>query len=228
MTDELDITTSAAALGGSRTTRRRYDRNAPIYDFFTAGMERARYRRWRELLWSKALGRRVLEIGVGTGRNLSYHPRRADVTAVDLSGGMLAGAARIRSESPAARLGLAQMDAQYLALAPAVFDVAVATFVFCSVPDPVRGLEEVRRTLAPGGRLLLLEHVRSPHPLVACLMDWTNPIMVRMTGVNINRDTVANVCRAGFRIESVTTLGGGGIYILIEASSRLGGHVIAA
>lgn len=181
-------------------------------------MEVARYRRWRDRIWGLVEGSPTLEVGVGTGRNFSHHPLRADLTGIDLSPRML-GRARRRIGESAADLDLALMDAQDLGLMEGAFRNAVATFVFCSVPDPVRGLREMRRVLVPGGRLLLLEHVRSPNPALGRVMDWLNPLIVRITGANINRDTVANVKRAGFRLESVEDLGAGGIFKLIVATA---------
>lgn len=214
-----DGTGGAPSVGrrlAARVARHRYDRAAPLYDLLEAPMERLRYRRWRAELWRRVGEGLILEAGAGTGRNFIFHPPGGRVMGFDLSPRMLRRAMQKKDESPA-EVRLALMDAQDLALRNHVFDVAVATFVFCSVPDPVRGLEELRRALAPGGRLLLLEHVRSPHPTVGRLMDLMNPVMVRLTGANINRDTVGNVRRAGFEMVEVTDLGAGGIYKLIEA-----------
>jgi len=97
------------------------------------------------------------------------------------------------------------MDAQHLDYPGASFDAVVATFVFCSVPDPVAGLREARRVLRPGGQLLLLEHVRSENPVAGKLMDWLNPLVVRLAGANINRRTVENVRLAGFEGLSVSS-----------------------
>lgn len=179
-------------------------------------IERLLYRRWRRRLWSDVRGE-VLEIGVGTGANFEHHPRGASVVGIDLSPRMLDRAAR-----RAARLGtpvdLLRMDAEALAFPSGAFDVVVASFVFCSVPDPVRGLREARRVLRPGARLLLLEHVRSSVPWLGRLMGILNPIAVRLTGANIDRDTVANVERAGFEMNRVESLSPAGIYKLILAT----------
>lgn len=196
--------------------RRRYDRIAPFYDLCEGVMERARYRRWRERIWGAVKRGRILEVGVGTGLNFRHHPEGAELTGIDLSPKMLRRAGP-RLEESAARLRLALMDAQDLAFGNDTFEAVVSTFVFCSVPDPVRGLREARRVLRPGGRLALLEHVRSPNPVLGRIMDWMNPVMVRITGANINRDTVANVERAGFRVERTDDLGAGGIFKLILA-----------
>ena len=169
----------------------------------------------RRRLWAKIDGGRVLEVGVGTGRNLPYHPPESDVVAIDISAKLLAKAARkARKSSQAVELGL--MDAQRLAFGDGSFDSAAATFVFCSVPDPLVGLAEVRRVLKPGGRFLLLEHVRLKNRILGWFMDRLNPVWVRLSGANINRDTVGNVAKAGFEIVAVDSHMGG-LVKLIEA-----------
>ncbi|MES6927195.1 hypothetical protein U6X42_12275, partial [Cutibacterium acnes] len=77
----------------------------------------------------------------------------------------------------------------------------VATCVFCSVPDPVQGMKEMLRVCKPEGKVLLLEHMRSENLIVGKLMDWLNPLTVRLSGANINRRTLENINKAGFIIE---------------------------
>ncbi len=160
-----------------------------------------RARRWRRDLWSLVHSGSILEIGVGTGKNIPYHPKKQTVTALDLSENML-----LRARRKAQRLGVSVKlevgDVQQLDYPDASFDVAVATFVFCSVPDPVLGLHELRRVLKPGGQLLLLEHVLSEGPWLRRLMKWLDPLPFHIWGAHLDRDTVHNVRSAGF--EQVT------------------------
>lgn len=200
-------------------TQKRYDRQAGLFDFWEAPIEALAFKRLRKRLWSEVHGARILEVGVGTGKNLHYHPEGSRSVAVDLSPRMLRHAAR-----KADRLGhdvdLVLADAQRLPFRDGAFDAAAATFVFCSVPDPVLGLREVRRVLRRDRDLHLLEHVRARNPIVGKLMDWMNPLWVRVCGANINRDTVGNVQRAGFEMDGVDSHAFG-IVNLIHASVPL-------
>lgn len=200
--------------GATERTRARYDRNARFYDWADFVIERLLYARWRRRLWSRVPPSRGLEVGVGTGKNMPYYPPGSHVTAVDLSPSMLGHARR-----KAARLGiemdLAEMDVEHLEFGDGAFDWAVATFVFCSAPDPVQGFRELRRVVKPGGRILLLEHVRIDKPVIGRLMDLYNPLAVRITGANVNRQTVANVRGAGLGIRSAEDLVPLGLFKLI-------------
>lgn len=198
----------------SETVRRRYNRSARFYDREQAMMERVAGRCRRDL-WSRVPGGEVLEVGVGTGANMPYYPARVQVTAIDIAENMLARA-KVRATKLGVDLELRQMDVEHLDFTDGRFDYVVASFVFCSVPDPVAGLREARRVLKPDGVLLLLEHVRSENVVVGKLMDVLNPVVVRVAGANINRHTVDNVRAAEFA-EVAASSRMRGIVKLIEA-----------
>lgn len=184
-------------------TKARYSRIAPLYDVLEAPMERLFHSRFRRRLFMHVQPCEILEIGVGTGRNLGYYPAGARVTAIDLSPRMLERARR-RIAGP--EVTLLEMDAQALQFPDASFDIVLATFVFCSVPDPVLGLAEARRVCKPSGELLLLEHVRPERPLVGGVFDLLNPLIRRLLGPEINRRTILNIQAAGWKVKTVENL----------------------
>ncbi|HUW10330.1 MAG TPA: class I SAM-dependent methyltransferase, partial [Anaerolineae bacterium] len=146
----------------TRTTQARYDRLAPVYDAMEAFIERFRFSGWRQRLWSQMRGDelRILEVGVGTGKNMPHYPPGSVVTGIDLSPEMMARARR-RAGRMGIEADLRPMDVQRLDFPDDSFDAAVASFVFCSVPDPMLGLRELARVVKPGGQIVLLEHMRA-------------------------------------------------------------------
>lgn len=177
---------------------RRYDRIAWVFDTMEFPMERMASQKWREKLFSHLEGTHILEVGVGTGTNLPLYPLGKSVTGIDISDRMLD-----RARKKATHLGplfnLMKMDIQAIEFPEDSFDTIVSTYVFCSVPHPVRGLREVSRVLKPKGRVYFLEHVR-PRGMRGRIFDLLNPLVVRLVGANINRDTVSNIQKAGLRI----------------------------
>lgn len=202
---------------GTDRTRQRYNRIAGIYDLMETLPEMV-YQRWRQRVWKAVEGKQVIEVGVGTGKNMPFYPADSQVTGIDISEKMLAKARR-RAEQLDSSVELLEMDAQHLEFDDDTFDSGVATFVFCSVPDPVEGLRELQRVVKSGGEIILLEHMRSKNPILAKVMDWLDPFVVRAIGPHINRYTVENVSKVGLEIERVDELDPLGIFRFIAARS---------
>jgi len=183
----------------------RYDRVARIYDLYDAPMELLGGRRRRERVLSKASGR-VLEVGVGTGKNLGLYPSEVELTAIDVSENMLAKARR-RAEKKGIEVDLDLVDVRHLPFDDDQFDTVATTCVFCSVADPVAGLREIARVLRPEGHLLMLEHVRPQNRLMGWFADRLSPIVSRLVGASINRRTEENVVGAGLEIMDIRRSG---------------------
>lgn len=186
--------------------KKRYNRAARLYDLLEAPMEIMLLKKWRiEIM--KDLDGKVLEVGVGTGKNIEYYPDGLDITAIDFSEKMLERArekARIFNK----KVNLIQMDVQDLKFPDNTFDTVFTTCVFCSVPDPIKGLKEIRRVCKPTGKIIMLEHVRSERRILGLIMDILNPIVVNAYGANINRRTIENIYKSGYTNVEVTNLAG--------------------
>jgi ubiquinone/menaquinone biosynthesis C-methylase UbiE len=181
------------------TAQAKWDKASGGYDRLSRGAER----RWedvkRESL-SKVRGR-VLFLAVGTGLEVRFFPPGADVTGIDISSGMLRQAAPRATEYDGS-FQLTQADVEHLAFPDATFDCVVTSCTFCSVPNPVVGLRELRRVLKPGGELRMFEHTGSRWFPFNLMLNLMTPV-TRQLGPDMNRDTVSNVRTAGFRIHSI-------------------------
>lgn len=167
-----------------------------LYEILCSLCEWGGLAKWRRLLVAEADGA-VLDLGSGTGRNLSLLPRGTHTVALDLSLEALKWA---RQRAPAVPLVVGRVEE--LPFRAATFDTVLSGLVFCSVEDPRRGLEEVKRVLRRDGELRMLEHVRSRIPLRARLQDLIQPVWTWAAGgCHPNRDTERMVEAAGFRIE---------------------------
>ncbi len=180
-----------------------------LYDFTMARGERGRVGRWRRSVVAPA-HRCVLEIGAGTGLDFPHYRAGTWVVATDPDLGMLE-LARPRAGAATATIELVAADAEALPFREAAFDEAVVGLAMCTIPHPARALDELRRTLRPGGVLRMLEHVRMDHhALAGRLQDWITPLWRPLAGgCHLNRRTVEAVRRAGFdRIATTSHLGG--------------------
>jgi ubiquinone/menaquinone biosynthesis C-methylase UbiE len=175
------------------------------------------YKKWRRQLWGKINGPDILEIGVGTGKNIPFYPTHIEVTAIDLSPGMLKKAIRKLANEENDNVILQEMDAQKMDFMENTFDEVVATFAFCSVPEPVLGFKEALRVTKSGGHLYLLEHMVSKNESFASVMKKLDGSIHYLSGVHIARETVENVEKAGWEILKVEELTLGGVFRMIEA-----------
>ena len=145
----------------------------------------------------------VLEVGAGKGLNFAfYQPEQvARVEAIEPNGARLANA-RVEADMARVPVHLHRASVECLPFADESFDSVVATLVFCSVGNPLRGLGEVRRVLKPGGKLLIVEHVRARGAVIAAIQTIGTPFARLLDGnCHWNRDTESTVREAGFTIE---------------------------
>ena len=195
----------AAASAAQASVTRRYERIAAAYDLLNGPMERAGTLTRRRRIVGRAVGD-TLEVGAGTGRNLALYPPGVVLTATDVAPAMLERARRRAADAPVP-VHLERADVQQLPYPNGSFDTVLATCVFCSVPDPVAGLRELRRVVRPDGRVLLLEHVRPRNAIPGRVADVLSLATSRLLGPHLNRRTEANVRAAGLHIVEVRAEG---------------------
>jgi SAM-dependent methyltransferase len=200
---------------------------AAVYDPLIGPFDPLGVNEWRTWVASAARGR-VLEVGVGTGRNLSHYHRPgpqalAGTSSVETVGAIDPDYASLRRafsrrNGNSSWITLYQARAEALPFADAFFDVVLGTFVFCTITDPTRALQEVQRVLKPGGQFRLVEHVRLHNRLLAGMQDLAAPLWeIVGAGCHLNRDTVAAIELAGFNVQSVRNLLGG-LFVGIDAT----------
>jgi ubiquinone/menaquinone biosynthesis C-methylase UbiE len=191
--------------------KKRYDRVASVYDSLEYLMEKGKMEDWRQNLWQKVNNKidqknmTLLEAGVGTGKNIEYYPDGIEIYAIDFSPKMIQEA-EIKAKKHNKNINLLEMDIQNLDFEDNYFDLIVTSCVFCSVPDPVKGLKELKRVLKKDGRIIMLEHMRSQKELLGKFMDWFNWVSLYTWGANINRKTIDNIEKAGLKLVEVNDL----------------------
>ena len=200
--------------------RRSYAKDAATYDdemdFFERWIIGSEHRSWA---CSRAAGE-TLEVGFGTGLNLPHYPDGVNLIGVDLSPDMLA-LARARADRIGRTVGLIEADAMDLPFPDESFDTVVCTYVLCSVPDDGLAVSEMRRVLRPGGRLILVDHVRSTFQPIYWLQWLYEFVPKRTKGEYMTRRPAEHVeaqeleiverdrLRAGVVERLVAVMGGG-------------------
>jgi ubiquinone/menaquinone biosynthesis C-methylase UbiE len=175
-----------------------YDKFAANYDRAFAPLERLGLSRYRkETLSLLPENASILELGAGTGANFEFYPGSDLAISTELSINMIEIAkGKIRSNI------LVNADAQELPFDENTFDAAFATLVFCSIPEPAKAFAELRRVIKPGGKVILLEHVR-PNGLLGYLFDALNFVSVRLADDHFNRRTAKTAEDAGLSIDEI-------------------------
>ncbi len=184
-------------------TRAKWDRAARSFDLMSSRGPEWRWAPFKRELFSAMQGR-ILFLAVGTGLDLQFFPPGRKIVGIDISPKMLE-LARDRADAYAGEIELREMDVHDLDFAPGSFDQVFTSCTFCSVPNPVRGLEALRRVLVPGGELRMFEHTGSRYFPFNLMMHLMTPLSTRL-GPEMNRPTVENVRQAGFRIREVNNL----------------------
>lgn len=183
-----------------RSNLDRYQRIAAFYDLLDLPFEYGRYRKLRPLLF-RGLSGRILDAGVGTGRNLPFYPPGADVVGIDISAAMLERAER-RRRSSATNIQLRQMDVTHLQFPDRSFAAAVATFLFCVLPDDLQvpALKEMDRVVKVGGIIRLLEYTRPRGMIRHAVTRMWEPWVRWAYGASFDRRTEEYVPEAGLEL----------------------------
>jgi len=179
--------------------RRYWDKHARSYDKQTAFWERRLFGDGRQWVCAQATGE-VLEVAIGTGRNLPYYPPGIRLTGIDLSPAMLA-LARRHAQQLDVEVDLRLGDAQALELPDASFDTVVCTLSLCAIPDHRQAVAEMARVLRPGGRLLLLVHVADAPRWVRAIQWLLERVTIPLGEEHLRRRPLRQVQAEGFQIE---------------------------
>ena len=196
--------------------RRIFDRQAPKYDRTMARFERLLFGGTREWACSRAEGE-VLEIAVGTARNIDHYPDGTRLTGVELSPEM-AALGRRRAEELGREIDIRVGDAEALEFDDESFDTVVCTFSLCTIPDHSAAVREAKRVLRPGGRFVLAEHVRSPNPVVRAIQRILDPLAHRFGGDNLLREPLEPLGEQGFEVTEVVRSKAG--YVELVAATK--------
>ena len=178
-----------------------YEEVADKYDRLIGLPERLLFKGGRQWTCSQARGE-VLEIALGTGRNLSHYPRGVRLTGVELSPAMVE-LARRRAGELGIVADLREGDAQNLPFVDDSFDTVVSTLSLCTIPDDRRAVAEAARVLRSGGRLLLLEHMRSPNPIVRAAQRLLDPLTVHFQADHLLREPLDHLQGTGLELENL-------------------------
>jgi phosphatidylethanolamine/phosphatidyl-N-methylethanolamine N-methyltransferase len=178
-----------------------YEKLAAVYDLaFGPALQAGRLQAIDRM--ATAAGQSILEVGVGTGSNLSLYPSSAHVTGIDFSRPMLDKARERVSRCMLRNVRLLQMDAADLRFADNSFDIVYAPYLISVVPDPVKVAREMRRVCKPGGRIIILNHFLSANPVVSRFERFISPLTIHV-GFRADLDLPAFLAQAELKPVSI-------------------------
>jgi ubiquinone/menaquinone biosynthesis C-methylase UbiE len=183
-------------------TRDKWDRAAPGFDLMASYGPEKRWEPAKRKLFSNMGDGEILFLAVGTGLDIRFFPEGRKIVGIDISQKMLDRAAE-RTSKYSGELTLQQVDVHDMPFEEGQFDQVFTSCTFCSVPNPVAGLEALRRILKPGGDLFMFEHTGSRYFPFKWMMDLMTQVS-RVVGPDMNRPTVENVQKAGFDLKEIT------------------------
>jgi ubiquinone/menaquinone biosynthesis C-methylase UbiE len=192
--------------------RRIFDKQAPKYDESMSRFERLLFAGNREWVCERAQGD-VLELAVGTARNLPFYRSDVRLTGVELSPEM-AELGRQRARELDREIDMRVGDAEALPFPADSFDTVVCTYGLCTIPDDAAAVREAKRVLRPGGRILLAEHVRSPNPVVRTIQRGLEPFAHRFGGDHLLREPLDHLTAEGFEVDEVKRLKAGWVELV--------------
>lgn len=200
-----------------REISQKYDRFALWYDWIERIPELLGVNKLRQEILQRASGS-VLEVAIGTGKNLSHYRRASRIIGTDASKEMLAIAQR-RASRLQLNVSFLLANAEALPFPDETFDTVVSSLSTCTFPDPVAALKEMARVCRPAGRVLLLEHGRSDRDWLARFQDRTADRHAKQLGCHWNRNSLELVRLAGLEIKEAQRVFFG-IFNQIEATPR--------
>ncbi|MBT2690655.1 class I SAM-dependent methyltransferase [Bacillus sp. ISL-47] len=189
-----------------------------IYDLAMRPLEKRKFQQIRKELLSHATGR-VLEIGAGTGINFPLYKNAEHVDAIEPNQGMIEQS-HPRKAAAAVPIQVHQQSAESLNFPDDTFDTVVSTLVFCTIPDPVKALQEISRVSKSQTKILFFEHVKMEQPIPAFAQEALNPLWKRVCdGCNLNRNTLQTIQESGLLVTNVTSYYKG-LFLVVESENN--------
>jgi ubiquinone/menaquinone biosynthesis C-methylase UbiE len=197
--------------------KKKYNRFSFWYNIAEWPIEKLWYQRWRKRFLKNIKGK-VLEIGIGTGKNLPFYDyTKVQLTAIDISKNMLEQA-KVLAQNKKYPVSFKLITSDTLPFENKIFDYIVCTFVLCSVPNQHKTLTEIKRVLKSSGKIIFIEHVLSKNKILAFFQQIHNPISKFLLGVNINRDTINNIKINKLKIINEENIALGDVFKMVEVT----------